>query len=204
MFFKLIRASYYLIFAGFLVVLGGCFFQQESYLKPIGTGIYLKSSCGGPDQNLAFEVEKGLAASVVTNKKGDLYLKFFLGEGHRLKFVIPNVKILIGSKKTNDYPFSYLTYSNPRSTEETKFPVNVELQGYTTPKSEQYFIPSLVGPAWLSFGIYTISISPNLSKSSAREILVQWPKILFDGKTIDIPAIPLKHVEEAILYSVNC
>ena len=93
------RTFFLLLFSLFV---SGCVYWPTQYYKPAGTGDfssgwgdYLKSQCGGPDNHVFFEVQDGLAISLLVNRDKNkdtkkvrldvIYLIVRLGSEHRLR-----------------------------------------------------------------------------------------------------------------------
>jgi hypothetical protein len=170
----------------------------HSYYKPIGPGSYFKACGGGPDHNLGFEVVDGLAVMISTGMReykpipadqlDSIWISFRVKRGHTLQ--IPSGIFRVTQSDSNasepitvteifrvDY-VQLLDESWERKS--LKLPISTELNGGVLLKD---FLRSEFN------GWFPYELELTLNQRAGKSFSVEVPRVLFDGRPVQIPAI---------------
>ena len=92
-----------LIAVGLSILLGGCMLKSYTYYKPIGPGGYYKDRCGGPDQDLGFEIANGVNLHIVSiipdgSQRFGVSVYLAVMGSHTLEFLSPVFVVASGGE----------------------------------------------------------------------------------------------------------
>lgn len=186
-----------------------CAPTHDSYYKPIGPGKIYGVGCSGPRMHMGYEVKDGFGIMVSawkfdTEKLSSVYIEFYVGQGHTLRILAPNV--VITSQNDNiprEYSLGSLKYSEV-----------VDGKISVSPKKNQVLpISSRLEGASLTTGVWFLSkfqtYQSYLSIVDAgglatKSFFLHFPDVELDGVQVQIPEVQFKYSDEYFVVGLMC
>lgn len=163
-----------LIAVGLSILLGGCMLKSYTYYKPIGPGGYYKDRCGGPDQDLGFEIANGVNLHIVSiipdgSQRFGVSVYLAVMGSHTLEFLSPVFVVASGGESKEVVITEVIGITGLR--DKTSYPVGLPIKAVSS--SYSFELP--------------------IGEIEWKEFTLEFPRILIDSQEVAIPKIKFEY-----------